>query len=66
MTDTFIEYIDRKISEETAKRDAVRLEPTDCARNPNQYFHDLRIWWCHEARRQAYEDSLIQYKLTRR
>lgn len=58
MTDAFVEYIERKIKEETEKRDKIgdwlsyKMHP-----------EDKRIWWAHEGRRQAYEDSLVQYKL---
>jgi len=63
MNDVFITYIERKIKEETAKRDAIVLPPI--IEPTTEYFHQLRMWWCYEARIQAYNDSLIQYKLTR-
>jgi hypothetical protein len=64
MTDAFIEYIERKIAETARKRNAVVLPPIQ---EPTQeYYHQLRIWWCYESQWQAYNDALIQYKLTRR
>jgi hypothetical protein len=69
MTDAFTQYIERKIKEATAKRDAMVLakwEKVTSNEDLVEYMHQLRIWWCYESKRQAYEDSLIQYKLTRR
>jgi hypothetical protein len=59
MNDVFIEYINRKISEATRKRDEIKLPPI----NDDDYMHRLRVWWCYESRRSAYEDALVQYKL---
>ena len=68
-TKPFIDYVEGKIATSIQKRDAVVLPKflpgTDirsCVKNQD-YYEQLRTWWCYEAHRQAYEDSLIQYKL---
>jgi len=65
MNDSFIVYLEEKIREETTKRDTIVLIGYQPGTDRNQeYYEQVRVWWCHESRRQAYEDSLIQYKLT--
>jgi hypothetical protein len=64
MSDNFTEYIDRKIKEETDKREKA-AEAHKNRENSEDAYH-LYEWHHHQGRLQGYEDSLVQYKLTNR